>query len=825
MPVGVNPLLEVYAIIILLLLINTTALCQPTVATRCLDSSVHIRYVNSTGEPFEVMQQVTTADGGRIALGMNYASHQTNAAIVIKFDSDGSVRWSKKIIPAPPYPSVFINQICEAENGNIALAGQINQQYYYLAILDSNGQMVKQSIPNFANIPFFSSTDKETHIITKLSADSLLFLYFFSGARIIAIATDNQGNIGSSTIFKAATINYDQVVIQKTRTDGRFLWLYCSAMNRPFCEGQNNESSILFIKVDLVSRQVVLQKQFCTPLATNAYLFSTLYDFYGVSYRTNNGKYYFDRFFFLENDKIAVARAYRYITLLPKITNWLYHITYYDSAFNPLQSYHLATDSLLLKQTILELAIDSNGTQHFNFADYTNKTVYYAIADNMNRFVLQKKLSMPELGNYMFPSRMQPSERNGGFTDFTSQSIKNNHTAIDYVRINAADTGVSCFGTDTAFLRFEPASVVEHPITDQISSSPGIIQEVPLDFAVENYPMIKEDICVIKSICDTLQLHAPATVCNTLQPITITAYKNPLCKGKINFQFDTSAVFSWQQPNDTTLELSFKNKWQGYVYATASSCADLRDSAFIIVSKPLTSFTLGPDIFFCPGKPHLLKAPNGMKGYRWQNGSTDSAFVATKAGTYYVTFMDYCNIMYSDTLKIKPFPYSLTIGKDQTICKSEKIELSATEGFISYTWEPNYNITKTTGKNVYVFPEITTSYSVTGESAPGCFIRDTVMITVENCPQKFYVPSAFTPNKDGLNDAFKPIITGALSNYKFVIYNRWGQVVFATTNKSDGWDGTFRGKMQDAGSFTWVCQFQFYNKKANVEKGVVTLIK
>ncbi len=65
-----------------------------------------------------------------------------------------------------------------------------------------------------------------------------------------------------------------------------------------------------------------------------------------------------------------------------------------------------------------------------------------------------------------------------------------------------------------------------------------------------------------------------------------------------------------------------------------------------------------------------------------------------------------------------------------------------------------------------------------------------------------FLPNAFSPNDDGLNDYFKPICAG-LNNYIFEIYNRWGELVYSDSPDSKGWDGTFRGRPAEAGAYAY----------------------
>ncbi len=88
-----------------------------------------------------------------------------------------------------------------------------------------------------------------------------------------------------------------------------------------------------------------------------------------------------------------------------------------------------------------------------------------------------------------------------------------------------------------------------------------------------------------------------------------------------------------------------------------------------------------------------------------------------------------------------------------------------------------------------------------------------------------YTPNAFTPNNDGHNDLFKPIIYGILKQFEFSILNRYGETVFYTKDISRGWDGKFKGVIQNTGTFVWICTYQLDNQMLNVEKGSVLLLR
>jgi gliding motility-associated-like protein len=99
-------------------------------------------------------------------------------------------------------------------------------------------------------------------------------------------------------------------------------------------------------------------------------------------------------------------------------------------------------------------------------------------------------------------------------------------------------------------------------------------------------------------------------------------------------------------------------------------------------------------------------------------------------------------------------------------------------------------------------------------------------VTYDRCPCAVYVPTAFTPNDDGLNDVFKPATQCYAKQYKFTVFNRFGQVIFTSTDPQKGWDGFVGPYRQSTGTFIWTLQYQDPNsKKINFEKGTVLLIR
>ena len=117
---------------------------------------------------------------------------------------------------------------------------------------------------------------------------------------------------------------------------------------------------------------------------------------------------------------------------------------------------------------------------------------------------------------------------------------------------------------------------------------------------------------------------------------------------------------------------------------------------------------------------------------------------------------------------------------DSFICTNTPLLLHPHRLFSDYLWS--------TGSTDSVL-KITTPgiYWLEGTDDNNCKGKASISITAKECLSGFHIPSAFTPNNDGKNDTFKPLLYGNLKNFDFTIYSRWGQIVFHSTDVKKGW--------------------------------------
>ncbi len=162
--------------------------------------------------------------------------------------------------------------------------------------------------------------------------------------------------------------------------------------------------------------------------------------------------------------------------------------------------------------------------------------------------------------------------------------------------------------------------------------------------------------------------------------------------------------------------------------------------------------------------------------------------------------------------------------RDTIIVVGQPLQLTGT-GAEFFTWTPSVGLSDPNSPNPIATLTENQQYILRVNSAAGCTASDTINVIVYKVKPGIFVPNSFTPNGDGLNDVFRPILIGMKSLKYFRVYNRAGQLIFSTNIQNKGWDGTFKGAAQDPDVFVWMVEGVNYLGETIVEKGSVTLIR
>ncbi len=250
-----------------------------------------------------------------------------------------------------------------------------------------------------------------------------------------------------------------------------------------------------------------------------------------------------------------------------------------------------------------------------------------------------------------------------------------------------------------------------------------------------------------------------------------------------------------------------------YIISTQSlaGCPGV-DTALVIVN-PLPLVNAGQDSAICIGDDVNLLA-GGAFNYLWSPidyldnaGIPNPVSVPDTTITYVVEGTDANGCINFDTVTIvvNPLP-EVDAGPDVTIdlVKDERALLNGVSATaITWSWTPPIGLTDPAIPDPVAQPEETTTYILQVTDANGCINFDTLEIEVLN-EFTIIIPDGFTPNNDGLNDAFHVVIIGLIDVVDISIFNRWGELVFFTTDRFGGWDGTYRGIPQEIATYVVV---------------------
>jgi gliding motility-associated-like protein len=128
------------------------------------------------------------------------------------------------------------------------------------------------------------------------------------------------------------------------------------------------------------------------------------------------------------------------------------------------------------------------------------------------------------------------------------------------------------------------------------------------------------------------------------------------------------------------------------------------------------------------------------------------------------------------------------------------VQLEARDIGASYEWTPATDLNDPTSRTPTATVNSDREYSVKITTASGCVITDVVAIKVRSV---IFVPTGFTPNKNGVNDVLRP--KGEMKSIEsFKVFNRWGQMMFQTKEMGAGWDGKYKGVDQPSDTYTWI---------------------
>ena len=191
-----------------------------------------------------------------------------------------------------------------------------------------------------------------------------------------------------------------------------------------------------------------------------------------------------------------------------------------------------------------------------------------------------------------------------------------------------------------------------------------------------------------------------------------------------------------------------------------------------------------------------------------------------------------CPSTFYDSLfvEIEPRPSIPPINNENLVCFGEvpKLFIRADSAILYAENIISGAIYRAIGDTINFPPHSSDScYKIIAEYSSGKCKAEQSYCVKSICSKELLVPSAFTPNGDGLNYLLKPVYYGSPNEIQlisFKIFNRWGEMIYSTSKLDEGWNGKVRGKRQPSGVFVWILEYRYRGTKQQ-RRGFSTLIK
>ncbi len=349
---------------------------------------------------------------------------------------------------------------------------------------------------------------------------------------------------------------------------------------------------------------------------------------------------------------------------------------------------------------------------------------------------------------------------------------------------------------------------------------------------------------------------ATVTVYPIVTPTTGFSYFSPVCINGSNPSPNTVSGFSSNgiysstagiTINSSTGLVTLNSSTAGTYVVTYSVAANACSAGNSSTASIVITNTTIPNTNFFYTSPVCVFGANATPNFssNFSNGGNYSGvagvvvdsnsgiidLVNSIAGTYSISYAIPatlgCQVAGFGTASITINPFiTLTISPDVIINSGESTLLMSISSANTYTWFPSVNLSCNTCNNPTASPTLTTTYCL--KTSDGiCSTSTCVTVSVENpCVNNtLSLPNAFSPNGDGSNDQYCLQGLNCISVFDIIIFDRWGEKVFETSDPAFCWDGTYKGKLLNPAVFVYYANGTFNNGGKVEKRGNITLIK
>ena len=326
-----------------------------------------------------------------------------------------------------------------------------------------------------------------------------------------------------------------------------------------------------------------------------------------------------------------------------------------------------------------------------------------------------------------------------------------------------------------------------------------------------------------------LNTRTDTTICQG-QSVTLTTTSNGTTYNWLpsNSLNNATALSPVATPADTTTYI---------ITATLGNCATTDTVVVQVIPAPIPD--AGPGTSICLGKTYTLQGSGGTS-YTWtpstglSNTNTPNPVASPTISTmYYLTVKSTtgCSSLVRDSVLVAITPtFIASAGVDTIIVVGQPYTLNATPlitsniGNNSFVWMPAFGLNNPNIQSPIATITSEQRYFVDVITPEGCKATSSVLLSVYAGPT-IYVPTGFTPNGDGVNDFFGIVAVGIKQFNYIKLYNRWGQVIYSSTNPKEKWNGTFKGAEQPVGTYVYETQGITDTGKVLNFKGTIQIIR
>ncbi|GAB4260810.1 MAG: hypothetical protein Kow0027_28320 [Saprospiraceae bacterium] len=323
-------------------------------------------------------------------------------------------------------------------------------------------------------------------------------------------------------------------------------------------------------------------------------------------------------------------------------------------------------------------------------------------------------------------------------------------------------------------------------------------------------------------------------------PIIDFSYSTP-CPDQANGTITASAsggiapyIYEWQGATGPTITNIPAGNYPVTV-TDSNGCATTDSLSLLPAIEPQLDFSVAAPtcVEYTDGTLEINNPdPDLLFGLSPQNLGSNYLFDGLPSGFHTLYFKDMLGCLWDTSFLIpEALPFSVNLPTDSIIYCGDSITLQpvASMPVVGYNWSPSEGLSCNTCPSPTVTLSQSTTYTLTAISEQGCTATDSISVKISD-DARIYIPNAFTPNGDGINDVFYIFGDNIDKVLVFRVFDRWGGMVHEKTNfppndPAFGWDGRHRGKPANIEVYAWYARLQLCNGTIVFKKGDVTLLR